>query len=73
MTVVKARQTEERDMMQPLVARFAICRDKLRPAGRDFTTDERAKRLMRVLEELDMIGEDFSEVLGDGIGTVESL
>ena len=75
MTAAKARRTTEDtdDPIHPLVAKFAICRDRIRAAGRAFTADadERAKRLMTVLEELDMIGEDFSQVAGD-VGEVES-
>jgi len=67
MTAAKAKRTTENDEVSAIVAKFAVCRDKIRSAGRAFTTDadERSKRLMSVLEELDLIGEDFSEVVGD--------
>lgn len=63
MKVKRTAESDEVSAIQPLVAKFAICRDKIRSAGRAFMADadDRAKRLMTVLEELDLIGEDFSE------------
>ena len=42
-----------------------MCRDRLRSASRPFAKDPKANRLMAVLNELEGIGEEFSELLGD--------
>ena len=47
-----------------LVAKLAICRDQLRSASRSYATDSKSKRLIALLDQLDSIGERFSEVLG---------
>ena len=55
-----------------LVARFAICRDRVRAASRPFADDPRFAKLMSALDEMALIGEDFSEVItGVDIGSFE--
>ena len=55
-----------------LVARFAICRDRVRAASRPFADDPRFTKLMSALDEMALIGEDFSEILtGVDIGSSE--
>lgn len=60
----KSFDSDKLSEIYTLVAKLAICRDQLRSASRSYATDPKSKRLIALLDQLDSIGERFSEVLG---------